>query len=73
MWFFRKKKRLTIEYNALEHSIEKMRMFEEKYHINSLEVYEKTCDFDIFEGNDRYYWETYIRNYIRCGGVLEDF
>jgi len=57
--------------HALEHAVKKMQMFEEKYHITSAEVHAQTCNSDIFEGNDRYYWEMYIRNFIRCGGILE--
>lgn len=72
MWFWKKKKnRLTTEYNAMEESQKRMRIFEEKYNIRSIDVYNKTCDMSIFEGADKYLWETYIRSFIRCGGSLE--
>lgn len=72
MWFWKKKKnRLTTEYDAMEESKKRMKAFEEKYNICSADVYNKTCDMNVFEGTDRYLWETYIRNFIRCGGILE--
>lgn len=72
MWFWKKKKnRLTTEYDAMEESKKRMRAFEEKYGICSVDVYNKTCDMNIFEGTDKYLWETYIRNFIRCGGSFE--
>lgn len=66
----RKKNRLTTEYNAMEESQKRMKEFETKYNISSAEIYNESCDLTILEGNDRYYWETYIRSFLRCSGVL---
>lgn len=72
MWLWRRKKNnLTTEYNALTESKKRIDAFERKYNISSVELYNKTCNMDMFEGSDKYLWETYIRSYLRCGGHLE--
>lgn len=73
MWFWKNKKsRLTTKYDAMEESQKRMKIFEEKYHIHSVDVYNKACDMTVFEGTDKYLWETYIRNFIHCGGSFDD-
>lgn len=60
----------TVEYNGYTESQKRMKQYEEKYHISSRDVYNKNYDSVSFEGSDKYLWETYIRNFIRCGGKL---
>lgn len=60
----------TVEYNGLTESQKRMKQYEEKYHISSRDVYNKNYDSVSFEGSDKYLWETYIRDFIRCGGKL---
>lgn len=69
MWFFKKNK-MTTEFNAYEESQKRMKLFEEKYKISSFDLYNHNYDSITFEGSDKYLWETYIRDYVRCGGFL---
>lgn len=72
MWFWKKKKsRMIVEYDAMEEAKKQMKAFEEKYHILSVDLYNKTCDMNVFEDDDKYFWESYIRNFIKCGGSFE--
>lgn len=58
------------EFNGYTESQKRMKQFEEKYYISSLDVYNKNYGSVSFEGSDRYFWEAYIKNFIRCGGEL---
>lgn len=58
------------EFNSYTESQKRMKQFEEKYHISSLDVYNKNYGSVSFEDSDKYLWETYIKDFIRCGGKL---
>lgn len=66
-----KRKRITVEYNGLEEAYKRMKMYEEFYKISSKDFYENQSLYKnkIFD-NDQYLWSTYIRTYIKCGGIL---
>lgn len=66
-----KRKRIVMEYNALEESYKRIKMYEDFYKISSKDFYknQKLYKNKVFD-NDRYLWISYIKTYIKCGGIL---
>lgn len=69
---YKYEKQLAKEYNAYTESKKRMKGFEEKYNISSFDFMNNNYETIIFEDSDKYLWETYIRDFIRCGGKIED-
>lgn len=71
MWKWKRRKNITVECNGLIESKKRMREFERKYGALSIDVISGRVNESLFENNDQYLWEAYVRTYVTCGGILE--
>ena len=65
---YKYEKQLAKEYNAYTESKKRMQEFEVKYNLSSYDFINNNYETINFENSDKYLWETYIRDFIRCGG-----
>jgi len=65
--FFRKNN-IVKECNTLVECPKRMKEFEERYGVSSKDVASGKYNEDMFEGNDVYLWDAYIRTYEKSGG-----